>query len=69
MLQVSYGLGILIRTYTREQFLDSVPWLLGSLGVVSLDVLISLQVCGTWWPVLAGSTAPQCLSEIPAAMT
>lgn len=42
--QVSYGLGILIRTYSWDELSDSIPWLLGSLGVVMLDVLISLQV-------------------------
>jgi len=42
--QLSYGLGILIRTYSMNELIDSAPWLLGSLGVVSLDVLISLQV-------------------------
>ncbi len=43
-VQVSYGLGILMRTYSWEDFQDSFPWLLGSLGVVLLDVVISLQV-------------------------
>jgi hypothetical protein len=42
---VSYGLGILIRTYSWDDLNDSIPWLLGSLGVVLLDVIISLQVC------------------------
>lgn len=40
----SYGLGILLRTYSWDDLRTSGPWLLGSLGVVVLDVLISLQV-------------------------
>lgn len=44
LAQVCYGLGILIRTYSWDELRDSFPWLLGSLGVVILDVLISLQV-------------------------
>ena len=40
----SYGLGILLRTYSWDDLRTSGPWLLGSLGVVLLDVLISLQV-------------------------
>ena len=43
-VQVSYGLGILMRTYSWEDFQVSFPWLLGSLGVVLLDIIISLQV-------------------------
>mmetsp|Transcript_11659 Transcript_11659/g.35002 ORF Transcript_11659/g.35002 Transcript_11659/m.35002 type:complete len:373 (-) Transcript_11659:485-1603(-) len=39
----SYGLGILLRTYSWEELRGSGPWLLGSLGVVILDILISLQ--------------------------
>lgn len=39
-----YGLGILLRTYSWEELRGSGPWLLGSLGVVILDILISLQV-------------------------
>ena len=41
---VSYGMGILIRSYTLNDLLVSAPWLLGSLGVVALDVVISCQV-------------------------
>ena len=40
-----YGGGILIRTYDWESFWNSLPWLLGSLGTVGLDVTIYLQVC------------------------
>ena len=40
-----YGGGIIIRTYDWETFWNSLPWLLGSLGTVGLDVTIYLQVC------------------------
>ena len=39
-----YGLGILIRTYDASQLWNSLPWLIGSLGTVSLDVIILSQV-------------------------
>lgn len=39
-----YGLGILIRTYHTSQLWSSLPWLIGSLGTVSLDVIILSQV-------------------------
>lgn len=42
---ISYGLGILIRSYTKDELKASAPWLFGSFGVVVLDVLISLQGC------------------------
>eukprot|EP00887_Chlorella_sp_A99_P001485 scaffold8.g1485.t1 len=38
-----YGASILIRTYTAAQLLGSLPWLVGSLGTVALDVTILLQ--------------------------
>ena len=40
-----YGGGIILRTYDWETFWNSLPWLLGSLGTVGLDVTIYLQVC------------------------
>ena len=39
-----YGVGILIRTYHTSQLWNSLPWLIGSLGTVSLDVIILSQV-------------------------
>ena len=42
---VTYGAGILCRTYSLPSLLASAPWILGSLGTVSLDVIIFLQVC------------------------
>ena len=41
---LSYGLGILIRSYQWKEFVSSAPWLLGSLGTVTLDVVIFCQV-------------------------
>ena len=41
---VSYGAGILCRTYSWANLLASAPWILGSLGTVALDVVIFLQV-------------------------
>ncbi len=39
-----YGVGILIRTYHSSQLWSSLPWLIGSLGTVSLDIIILSQV-------------------------
>lgn len=41
---VTYGTSILLRTYTWHDLLASTPWILGSLGTVSLDFLIFWQV-------------------------
>lgn len=41
---VCYGLGILIRAYSWEVIYSSAPWILGSLGTVSLDIVIFTQV-------------------------
>eukprot|EP00884_Botryococcus_braunii_P021086 jgi/Botrbrau1/7661/Bobra.0159s0103.1 len=40
---VAYGSSILIRTYSVKQLLDSLPWILGSLGTVALDLTILYQ--------------------------
>eukprot|EP00891_Asterochloris_glomerata_P000002 jgi/Astpho2/2/Aster-07461 len=40
---LSYGLGIIIRSYHWEDVVSSAPWLLGSLGTVTLDMVIFLQ--------------------------
>lgn len=42
---VCYGLGILIRAYSWDVIYSSAPWILGSLGTVSLDLVIFTQVC------------------------
>ena len=39
-----YGLGILIRAYSWQMVRSSAPWILGSLGTVSLDLVIFTQV-------------------------
>ena len=41
---LSYGLGIIIRSYHWDDVVSSAPWLLGSLGTVTLDMVIFLQV-------------------------
>jgi hypothetical protein len=41
---ITYGAGILCRVYSWPDLLGSAPWILGSLGTVSLDVVIFLQV-------------------------
>ncbi len=41
---VCYGLGILIRAYSWDVVRSSAPWILGSLGTVSLDLVIFTQV-------------------------
>jgi uncharacterized membrane protein len=41
---VTYGAGVLFRTYKFSQLVDSAPWILGSLGTVALDILIFMQV-------------------------
>lgn len=38
-----YGLGILIRAYSWQMVRSSAPWILGSLGTVSLDLVIFTQ--------------------------
>lgn len=43
MANVSYGSSILVRTYSSKQLLDSLPWILGSLGTVALDFAILYQ--------------------------
>ncbi|DBA67374.1 hypothetical protein WJX79_009569 [Trebouxia sp. C0005] len=40
---VCYGLGILIRAYSWDVVRSSAPWILGSLGTVSLDIVIFTQ--------------------------
>jgi hypothetical protein len=39
-----YGSSILLRSYTMKDLLSALPWLLGSLGCIGLDVIIFLQV-------------------------
>ena len=41
---ITYGLGILLRTYTWHNLRSSLPWILGSLGTVALDFCIFAQV-------------------------
>lgn len=41
---VCYGLGILVRAYSWDVIYSSAPWILGSLGTVSLDMVIFAQV-------------------------
>ena len=41
---VCYGLGILIRAYSWQVIWSSAPWILGSLGTVTLDLVIFTQV-------------------------
>lgn len=38
-----YGSSILIRSYTWPELRSSLPWLIGSLGTVALDLAIYLQ--------------------------
>lgn len=38
-----YGASILIRSYTWAELRSSLPWLIGSLGTVALDVAIYVQ--------------------------
>ena len=41
---ICYGLGIVLRAYSWDVVWSSAPWLLGSLGTVSLDLVIFTQV-------------------------
>lgn len=41
---ITYGMGVLLRTYKSSELMASAPWILGSLGTVSLDLLIFWQV-------------------------
>lgn len=48
---VCYGLGILVRAYSWDVIYSSAPWILGSLGTVSLDIVIFAQVSHPMqWP-------------------
>lgn len=40
-----YGASILIRSYTWAELRSSLPWLIGSLGTVALDLAIFAQAC------------------------
>ena len=40
---LTYGVSILLRIQSGEDFISKFPWLLGSLGTVSLDMTILLQ--------------------------
>lgn len=40
---LTYGVSILLRVQSSEDFISKFPWLLGSLGTVSLDMTILLQ--------------------------
>ncbi len=40
---ITYGLGILLRTYSWHYLRASLPWILGSLGTVALDLCIFCQ--------------------------
>ncbi|KAI8109139.1 hypothetical protein M9435_005553 [Picochlorum sp. BPE23] len=38
-----YGVSVILRSSTKEEFMSSLPWLIGSLGTVSLDFVILMQ--------------------------
>ena len=40
---IFYGVGVLLRSRTRDELLASLPWVLGSLGTVGLDMIILIQ--------------------------
>lgn len=40
---LTYGVSILLRVQSGDDFISKFPWLLGSLGTVSLDMTILLQ--------------------------
>jgi uncharacterized protein with PQ loop repeat len=37
------GTGIIMRTYDMEQLMQQVPWIIGSLGTITLDMAILAQ--------------------------
>ena len=45
---ITYGLGILLRTYSWHYLRASLPWILGSLGTVALDLCIFCQARFSW---------------------
>jgi hypothetical protein len=46
---IMYGLSILIRSVEPQWILKHLPWLIGSLGVVFLDISVSfLENCKSW---------------------
>lgn len=38
-----YGVSVILRSSTKEEFMSSLPWLIGSLGTVTLDFVILMQ--------------------------
>jgi solute carrier family 66 (lysosomal lysine-arginine transporter), member 1 len=44
-----YGLGLLLRARSADEFFSSLPWVLGSLGTVAMDVIILVQAW-YWYP-------------------
>jgi hypothetical protein len=44
MANLTYGTAIMMRTYSWQDFAGKAPWLLGSLGTVSLDIALLIQV-------------------------
>jgi len=46
---IAYGLSILSRSVELQWILQHLPWLIGSLGVVFLDISVSfLENCKSW---------------------
>lgn len=40
---IFYGISVILRSETYQEFMSSLPWLIGSLGTVFLDLVILLQ--------------------------
>jgi hypothetical protein len=66
---VTYGSSILLRTYTWKELRASSPWILGSLGTVSLDALIFCQVRPECESINVTSPADACRDCAPSCVT
>lgn len=45
---ITYGLSILVRSVEVDWLIQHLPWLVGSLGVVLLDISVSLKLKCNW---------------------
>ena len=66
---VCYGLGILIRAYSWAVVRSSAPWILGSLGTVTLDLVIFTQVPHCHFSFVFGITVCGFCSVVSAVCT
>lgn len=59
----TYGASILVRAYSREEVVSSLPWLIGSLGTVALDIFILCQAAAFGKPGEEGKAPKSPLAD------